>query len=402
MRSVESALAYIDPGTGSALVYVVLGLIVSIYFALRGAYYRVLEWVARTRVGHQRCDLAFHSEHPRYETTFLPILRALGSTGIRVTYFTMYPRPASFEPLPAGIEHREIAEGMVGYALLNHLEAKLLVTTTPQLDVMTFRRSKRVRHYAIVQHALGEARYVKPFAYDFFDTILCCGPIVETNIRRIERLREFPAKQLLHTGIPHYDELASRVSRGSSPDRGRPVVLVAPSWGALGMFQRFGTSFIKKLSDRYTVVVRPHPQMKYSQPALYAELLALEGVEVDIAQTPAQAMVRADVLVSDFSGIVHEFAFIYEKPVVVVDSADDFGGLEGALLGGTSELREACKSFIVPAAADRIDHLDEYIAEALADGKEARIAEVRRSLIFNFGNAGDVAAKQLSTLLGTL
>jgi hypothetical protein len=402
MTAVESALAYIDPGTGSALVYVVLGLIVSIYFALRGAYYRVLEWVAGARVGYQRCDLAIHSEHPRYESTFLPILRALGAKGIHVTYFTMYPRPPSFEPLPASIQHLEIAEGMVGYALLNHLEAKLLVTTTPQLDVMTFRRSKRVRHYMIVQHALGEARYVKPFAYDFFDSVLCCGPIVETNIRRIERIRELPEKQLLHTGIPHYDELAHSVSRSAAPTRGRSVVLVAPSWGALGMFQRFGTEFIKKLTDRYSVVVRPHPQMKYSQPALYAELVALEGVEVDTAQTPAQAMARADVLVSDFSGIVHEFAFIYEKPVVVVDPAGDFGGFEGALIGGTSELREACKTFIVTAAADRIDHLDEYIDEALGHGKQEHIAEVRRALIFNFGTAGEVAATQISTILGRL
>lgn len=394
-------LAYIDPGTGSALVYVVLGLLVSAYFALRSLYYRVLELVLRSRVKHKPCELAVHSEHPRYETTFLPILRALASKGLRVTYFTMYERGASFEPLPDNVEHQPIAEGMVGYALLNHVEAKLLVTTTPQLDVMTFRRSKRVKHYAIINHALGESRYVKPYAYDFFDTVMCCGPVVETNIRKMERLRGFPCKQLLHTGLPHYDELARTVANTPSMDSSNalPVVLIAPSWGALSMFQRFGTSFVRPLAARFHVIVRPHPQMKYSQQELYDQILSLEDVEVDTSQTPAPAMLRADVLVSDFSGIIHEFAFIYEKPVVVVDPPDDFGGLEGAVLGGSSELREACREFIVSASADRIDDLTEHVSTALAAGMKERIVAARTELIFNYGRAGEVAAGQLSDIL---
>jgi hypothetical protein len=394
-------LAYIDPGTGSALVYVVLALLVSAYFALRGLYYRVLELVLRSGFRYKRCELAVHSEHPRYETTFLPILRALSARGLRVTYFPMYERSELFEPLPSGVEYQPIAEGMVGYARLNHIEAKLLVTTTPQLDVMTFRRSKRVKHYAIINHALGESRYVKPYAYDFFDTVMCCGPIVEANIRKMEGLRGFARKQLLHTGLPHYDELARNVATTPSEKSagGRPIVLIAPSWGALSMFQRFGTSFIPALAARYHVIVRPHPQMKYSQQTLYEQILALHGVEVDTSQTPAEAMLRADVLVSDFSGIIHEFAFIHEKPVVLVDPPDDFGGLEGAVIGGSSELREACREFIVTASAEHLDDLTDHVATALAAGMKDRIVAARTELIFNYGRAGEVAAGQLAEIL---
>ncbi|HEY8509736.1 MAG TPA: hypothetical protein VIL32_15340, partial [Steroidobacteraceae bacterium] len=167
------AAAYIDPGTGSALFYVISGIIVSIYFGIRGLYYRAIDLLFRIRHRDQRCDLAIHCEDPRYEITFLPVIRKLVERGVEPTFFTMYERDESFEPLPKGVVHRAIAPGMIGYAYLNNIEATLLVTTTPQLDVMTFRRSRRVRHYAIIQHALGESRYVRPYAYDYFDTVLC-------------------------------------------------------------------------------------------------------------------------------------------------------------------------------------------------------------------------------------
>src|SRR5690348_2378894 len=189
------AAAYIDPGTGSALFYVVTGIVVSVYFAVRGLYYRLVEFAFRIRHQDQRCRVAVHGEDPRYESTFLPLLRELSALGVECTYFTMYERDSSYEPLPAGVAHRAIAPGMVGYAYLNNIEAVLLVTTTPQLDVMTFRRSRRVRHYAMIQHALGESRYVRPYAYDYFDSVLCCGRLLKANIRRMEQVRNSPPKQ---------------------------------------------------------------------------------------------------------------------------------------------------------------------------------------------------------------
>lgn len=393
-----TAAAYIDPGTGSALFYVVSGLVVSIYFAVRGLYYRVFEVIFRVRHKEQRCDLAIHCEDPRYEITFLPVLEKLVQRGIEPTFFTMYERDASFEPLPEKVTHRAIAPGMVGYAYLNAIEANLLITTTPQLDVMTFRRSKRVKHYSILQHALGESRYVRPYAYDFYDSVLCCGEILKSNIRKIEAIRELPAKELYDTGIPHYEELL-RVRTAAPPPSGAPVVLVAPSWGPFSMFESFGVDFIAAIARQYRVIVRPHPQMKVSQPELYAKVLALEGVTVDTQRTPADAMSKAHVLLSDISGITHEFAFIYERPVLIIDQQRIVGGLEGDLLGGDSELKDRCREFIVPVAPTEMPNIVAHIGRTLENHSVARLAEVRSQLIYNFGMASEVAATQIAEIL---
>lgn len=393
----QTASAYIDPGTGSALFYVVTGVVVSAYFAIRGLYYRLLDLLFRARFRHSRCAIAIHCEDPRYEITFLPILQHLTEQGIAPTFFTMYERDDTFEPLPARVAHRAIPPGMVGYAYLNHIEATVLATTTPQLDVMTFRRSRRVHSYVMVQHALGECRFVRPFAYDYFDVVLCCGEVLKKNIRRMEALRGSRPKELLDTGLPHYEALIAR--RDAAPARsGRTCVLVAPSWGPLSMFEAYGTDFIAGIARRFQVIVRPHPQMRVSQPSLYARILATPGVEVDTSRTPSEAMSRADILLSDISGIAHEFAFIYERPVVVIDRHLEPGGLEGELLGGESEIKQRCSAFIVSLPGSRIGEASDELARVLEAHAPDRLRRVREELIYNFGSASKVAACQLADI----
>jgi len=396
-----TAYAYLDPGTGSALVYVVTALVLSASFGIRGLYYKVVERFFRRRFQSQKCDLALHSEDPRYETTFMPVIRALASKNIPFSYFTMYERGDSFETLPPQAAHQAIPQGLVGYSYLNHLEAKLLVTTTPQLDVMMFRRSPRVRHYCMIQHALGESRFVRPYAYDFFDSVLCCGPLVKQNIRTIEGVRQLPAKQLLETGIPHYDELIRAASE--QPARSGPTtVLVAPSWGPMSLFTQFGTAFVRNIAERYNVIVRPHPQMKVSQADLYAQILAMEGVTVDTGPTPVGAMSRADIVVSDISGIAYEFAFLYNRPVIIVDHKLAVEALEGHLLGDTKTLREHCAEFVIGVPPDTMNNVADKIDEVLAMNLSDRIKQGRDTYVYNYGRGGEVAAEHIEGLLRCL
>jgi hypothetical protein len=388
------AAAYIDPGTGSALFYVVTGIVVSVYFALRSLYYRAIDILFRIRRQDQRCGIALHCEDPRYETTFLPILQALNTRDIDVTLFTMYPRDNSFEPLPEGISHSPIPGGMIGYSILNHLEAALLVTTTPQLDVMTFRRSPRVKHYAMVQHALGESRFVRPYAYDHFDSVLCCGPLLKNNIRKMEALRGGRVKELLETGVPYYNEML-KAARIAPPRSKEPVVLVAPSWGPLSMFTSLGTGFVADIAKRYRVIVRPHPQMRISQPELFAEVAALAHVEIDTARTPSESLSRAHILLSDISGIAHECAFVFQRPVIVIDQEQKMGGLEGELLGGGSDLKQLCKEFIIPIPPSEMDNIVAHLGRALSQHAVEKIEQVRERLIYNFGHAAEAAAAQI-------
>ena len=140
--------------------------------------------------------------------------------------------------------------------------------------------------------------------------------------------------------------------------------------------------------------------MKVSQPELYQRILAMPGVEVDTSRTPSSAMSRAHILLSDISGIAHEFAFIYERPVVVIDRHQEPGGLEGEVLGGESELKQRCREFIVPLPGERIGEVAGELARVLDAYSPDHLRRVRDELVYNFGRASEVLATQIEQLYG--
>jgi hypothetical protein len=396
--SVKPVYAYIDPGTGSTLVYIVTGIVVAVFFTAKGIFYKLIDFLSLKKNKQEECYIAIHSESPRYDITFLPIMRHLSRLNADYTYFTMYKRDGTFEELPKGAKHKEIKPGIVGYSFLNILKAKLLLTTTPQLDIMTFKRSKYIEHYCIVQHALGESMFVRPFAYDNYDSVFCCGEILARNLRQIEIIRNAKPKKLYKTGIPHYDELINRKQDLRKTD-GKKTILIAPSWGELSLFNKFGTDFINHLTNNYNIIIRPHPQMKISQVELYEKIININGVQIDIEDMCDNAMSKADLLISDFSGIIHEFAFIYERPVLVVDYEKNLEGFDGFLLKKESEIKERSKDFIYTIKPENFINLEHAINIALQNFSVETVRRIRNELIFNFGRAGEVAAQQIMEIL---
>jgi hypothetical protein len=398
LLSVKPVYAYIDPGTGSTLVYIITGIVVAIFFTAKGLFYKLIDFFSLKKIKQEECCIAIHSESPRYDITFLPIMRYLSMLNADYTYFTMYERNDIFEKLPNGAKHKVLKPGIVGYSFLNILKAKLLVTTTPQLDIMTFKRSKNVEHYCIVQHALGESMFVKPFAYDNFDSVLCCGEILIQNLRKIEEIRNIKPKKLFKTGIPHYDELIKR-KKDLRRLNGQKTILIAPSWGELSLFRKHGTDFINQLIDSYHIIIRPHPQMKISQIELYEKIISIKGVQIDTEDMCDLAMSKADLLISDFSGIIHEFAFIYERPVIVVDYDKNLEGFDGFLLQSESQVKEKSKDFIHTIKPENFNDIENTINEALKNFSVDIVRRVRQEFIFNFGNAGGIAAQQIMDIL---
>ncbi len=208
----QPAAAYIDPGTGSALFYVISGIVVSIYFGIRGLYHRLVSFFLRIRQREQRCELAIPLRRSALrDRSSCRWPETLVKRGIEPTLFTMYERDSVVRAAAGGSHPSSPSRrAWSGYAYLNNLEADAAGRPPPQLDVMTFRRSKRVKHYAILQHALGECRYMRPFAYDYYDSVLCCGPMLKANLRKMEAIRGLPPKELYATGLPHYEELLRR------------------------------------------------------------------------------------------------------------------------------------------------------------------------------------------------
>jgi hypothetical protein len=413
-----AAFAYLDPGSGSALLYALVGLCISVIYFVKGLWLDVTLFFGRAKgdggLLETEADILFHSEGPQYDHVFFPVLSRFDGTE-RIVYVTQYERPeASFPRLPDFVSHFAIDSGPRGFASLNLVRAKVFVTTTPQLDVMMFRRSKKVPHYCHLLHAACDISTYRFFAFDQFDSILCAGDYMKDSFRELERQRKTRPKLLLTTGVTYFDDFARRAGdtgdadnsgdAGSSGDcrsAGQKTLLIAPSWGPNSLFAVYGASFLERVPRGYEVVVRPHPQMKVSQKALYDEMRgAAERLGFTVNESSANGAILAgsDALITDFSGVAYDFAFGYGKPVIVVDTKIDYSLFEGRFLN-TAPLPEGVRVPVGTVVGESdLPGLGAIVERAMAHGKEQASAQ-RDRYVANFGRAGEVAKAQLVDIL---
>ena len=75
-------------------------------------------------------------------------------------------------------------------AFLNKLKAKLLVSTTPQLDIFSWKYTRNIRHYCYINHSPVDIHSYKKFAFDYYDSILCTSEFQITNLIELEKKRK--------------------------------------------------------------------------------------------------------------------------------------------------------------------------------------------------------------------
>ena len=106
------------------------------------------------------------------------------------------------------------------------------------------------------------------------------------------------------------------------------TVLVSPSWGDVGVLKKYGERLLDPLAATgWRIIVRPHPQSKKSEADMLDRLEKRykdsKNVEWDYNRDNIYAMKKADIMISDFSGIIFDYAFLCDKPVMYVNADMD-------------------------------------------------------------------------------
>ncbi len=403
------AWAYLDPGTGSMLLSVVVGLVSSAYFVARKLPSMIRSLVYR--VSGRKDDLArnriaVYSESKSYWTTWRPVLLALARRGAAVTYFTSAENDPVFDEAfqkecRGLVTARFIGTGNAAYTALGFLEADVFVLTTPGVDVLQIRRSPGVRRYAHVVHALGDIHTYKLYSFDYYDAVLCSGAAQARSLRALERIRGTAAKALPLVGCPYLDGLVER-AKTLSGEPEKNTVIVAPTWGRNGMLTRCGSLVPRLLAEAgLHVILRPHPQSFISDKdvisAVEKDLAKFPNVEWDRNPDGFATLSRASVMVSDVSGVIFDFAFVFLRPVITI---------------GDGPLRDGFEAWEIPHPAWETAAMDE-LGRRIRPGDEASVAQAVRALMeddgsrrerilalreenaVNFGRAGEAVADEI-------
>ncbi len=321
---------YIDPGTGSMLFTILIGVLGAAFYSLRMMFIKL-----RYKIGGGKVDAAvkktpfvIFSDDKRYWKVFEPICREMDKRGLEVVYLTGSEDDPALSTDIKGVKAECIGKENKSFTRLNFLNASIVLSTTPGLDVYQWKRSKEVDCYVHIPHAASEITLYRMFGIDYYDSILLSGQYQADDIRNLEKIRELKKKELVKVGIPYMDEMAKRLSAsGPAPEHPR-TVLLAPSWGKSALFSVYGSRILDVLlKTGYHVIVRPHPQSFTSEKELFDKLMKdypeSEQLEWNRDTDNFEVLRRSDILISDFSGVIFDFTLIYDKPVIYTDPQFD-------------------------------------------------------------------------------
>ena len=336
-----NVFGYIDPGTGSLLFSALFGIIGTLFFLSKALLIKLktISFSKNKNIeteASKNARIIIYGEDKRYCNVFKPIIEELIKLEIPVIYYSSSEDDPIFA-IKNDLLHTEfIGVGNMAYAKLNFIEADICLMTTPNLDVFQLKRSKGVKKYVHIFHAPNESAMYCLYSLDFFDAVLLSGENQISDIRELEATRGTKVKELEIIGSTYLDELNKKKEdalKNINKDNKNKTVLIAPSWGMNGLLTRFGEKVIDPILDSgYYVIIRPHPQSSIVEKDMLERLKNKYkdnvNIEWDFNRDNIYSLSRADVMISDFSGVILDYAFLFEKPTIIPSFTFDKRGYD--------------------------------------------------------------------------
>jgi YidC/Oxa1 family membrane protein insertase len=289
--------------------------------------------------------------------------------------------------------------------------SKLLIMTMPDLDCFHIKRSMKGANHVYLFHNIGSAlptlRYGALFHYD---TIFLVGPHHEEEIIAQDKLYGLKPKELVPFGYYRLEKIMSGYNEYLKSPKQRsgqkPKILVGPTWGDNSTLNLCGMEFLNRLLEAgFDVTVRPHPFSYIKSPKLMNQL------ETEFAHRPnctfekdireLETIYQSDLLISDWSGFVFEYAFGTQKPVLFIDvpfKEVNNRYREVDIIPFDISIRPALGAIVRP------NELDKLVAtvETLIQNREefaSRIIEARSKWVYNLGSSSEAGASYIRSYL---
>ena len=323
-------LAYIDPGTGSMLFTIFIGLISVFVYFFRSLMVKIkYSFTGKISDNSNSIPFVVYSDDKRYDSTFKPILDEFEKRKQELVYYTQSIDDDLLKENYEFVKREYIGDNNRSFGKLNMLNADIVLSTTPSLDVYQWKRSKDVKYYVHVLHAASDVTLYKMFGIDYYDALILSGQFQVQQVRQLEKLRNLKEKELVILGVPYLDELLKKAKKSKTKAK-ETTVLLAPSWGDNAILNKYGESIIDALiKTGYKIIIRPHPQSYKSEKTMLDNLMNKYPTNKQLSwnndNDNFDALSKADILISDFSGVIFDYALVFNRPVIYADTSFDKG-----------------------------------------------------------------------------
>ncbi len=292
------------------------------------------------------------------------------------------------------------------------LKAKMLIMTMPDLGSYHIKRSKEFPvHYIYTFHSMNSTHMeFQKGAFDEFDSIFCVGPYQVQELRATEQLYNLKRKNLVECGYGLLDKLIKL--RSSFPEKKKLLknnkknILIAPSWGKQNLLESMGIELVKTLLDAgYHVTVRPHPMTAKKSPKTIKQIK--ERFEknpdflLDTNTSSFEQLFSSYALITDWSGIGYEYAFVCERPVIYVDVPKKSHNKEYEKIGFVPfeiSIRDKIGEIVPVQNIETIPECIEFLYSNVNEFQN-RIKKIRNDVIFNIEESGKITANEIIRII---
>jgi YidC/Oxa1 family membrane protein insertase len=300
-----------------------------------------------------------------------------------------------------------IGDGIVRTKFFLELKAKILIMDMPDLDSFHIKRSKIFPvHYIYIFHSMFSVHsYLRKGAVDHYDTIFCVGEHHKREILETEKIYGLKPKKLVDYGFGRLDTLLrERNNFKKEKLNTENLIIIAPTYGDNNLLKICGVKLIGTLLDsNFKVLLRPHFRIfKESEDIIKIirdkfqnnnNFLLEEGI------IKPEIFHSSRCMISDWSGISLEYAFIFERPIIYIDVPKKELNEEAdkiSLLPIEVSIREKIGHLVDP---DNLTEIPKIISEINDESRAEQIRDIRSKTVFNIDKSASIGADYITNFL---
>ena len=281
------------------------------------------------------------------------------------------------------------------------LKAKILIMDMPDLQTFHIKRSKVYPvHYVYIFHSMFSTHsYLRKGALDNYDTIFCVGKHHEKEIRMAEKRYGLKEKNLIKYGFGRLDTLLQEKQKFQNTYTGdKNLILITPTYGEKNLLQICGNELIEiLLKANFTVMLRPHYRIFKDSKKLIDSIIKNFGNHpnfiLEKGIIPSDKFHNSKCMISDWSGISLEYAFTFERPVILIDLPKKNLNLNSGDIPMEPieiSIREKIGHVVSP---NNLEKIPEIIKNLDNDNFSEQIRKIRSELVYNIGKSAKIGAE---------
>ena len=348
-------------------------------------------------------SIVFYAENQASINHFRLLISELTEEkNLQICYVTSVKNDPIFSSKNKNINTFYIGDGITRTKFFLTLKAKILIMDMPDLQTFHIKRSKVYPvHYVYIFHSMFSTHsYLRKGALDNYDTIFCVGKHHEKEIRATEERYGLKEKKLIKYGFGRLDTLLQEKQKFQNTyTKDKNLILITPTYGEKNLLQICGKELFEiLLKANFTVMLRPHYRIFKDSKKLINSIIENFGNHhnfiLEKGVIPSDKFHNSKCLISDWSGISLEYAFTFERPVVLIDTPKkilnpDSGDITMEPI--EISIREKIGHVV---STNNLEKIPEIIKNLENENLlSEQIRKIRSETVYNIGNSAKIGAE---------